>query len=165
MSNQIIGRMASISQPVQMQPKNGGNPFTKRDVLLDATTYNTYTGEPVENIIPLEFYGDRCADLDRFRTGDMVCISFALQGRSWTNRDGELKRMVSVRPYKIEPYGRPQQQPAQQPVQQAAPQPQQQAQYASAPPDMYSQPSYSYPQQGFPPPADANGNVNDGLPF
>lgn len=173
MSNQIIGRLAEISQPIQMQPKNGGTPFFKRDVLLDATTYNTYTGEPMENIIPLEFYGDRCANLDRFKPGDMACISFFLQGRSWTNQQGELKRMVSIRPYKIEPYGNAaqrlvQQQPAQQP--QYAPQPQQasqqpvQQQYASAPPAQQPQPSYPYPGQGFPPPVDANGNVND-LPF
>lgn len=156
MSNQIIGRLSEISQTVQMQPKNGGNPFTKRDFLLDATTYNTFTGEPMENIIPLEFYGDRCAELDRFRVGDMVCISFALQGRSWTNQDGELKRMVSVRPYKIEPYGRPQQQTGQQSAPAQAPAPQQQ-QYASAPP----QQQYA----NFPPPVDVNGNTNNDLPF
>ena len=156
MSNQIIGRLSAISQTVQMQPKNGGNPFTKRDFLLDATTYNTFTGEPMENIIPLEFYGDRCVELDRFRVDDMVCISFALQGRSWTNQDGELKRMVSVRPYKIEPYGRPQQQTEQQSAPAPAPAPQQQ-QYASAPP----QQQYA----NFPPPVDVNGNANNDLPF
>lgn len=156
MSNQIIGRLSAISQTVQMQPKNGGNPFTKRDFLLDATTYNTFTGEPMENIIPLEFYGDRCVELDRFRVGDMVCISFALQGRSWTNQDGEPKRMVSVRPYKIEPYGRPQQQTEQQSAPAQAPAPQQQ-QYASAPP----QQQYA----NFPPPVDVNGNANNDLPF
>lgn len=112
-----------------------------------------YTGErsEYENIIPLEFSGDKCAELDRFNQGDVVTVSFVLQGRSWTNLDGELKRMASIRCYKIEARGGvsqpPQTAPAQQPVQQPTPQ----STYQQLP--------------DFPPPVDANGNPKDDLPF
>lgn len=149
MANQITGRIIEIGQTVQIPSKNGGSPFIKREFILDATTYDPYTGErsEYENIIPLEFSGDKCAELDRFNQGDVVTISFALQGRSWTNLDGELKRMASIRCYKIEVRGGVSQPPQNAPVQQPAPQP------------TYQQP------QNFPPPVDANGNAKDDLPF
>lgn len=149
MANQITGRIIEIGQTVQIPSKNGGSPFTKREFILDATTYDPYTGErsEYENIIPLEFSGDKCAELDRFNQGDVVTISFVLQGRSWTNLDGEFKRMASIRCYKIEVRGGVSQPPQNAPVQQSAPQP------------TYQQP------QNFPPPVDANGNAKDNLPF
>lgn len=146
MANQITGRIIEIGQTVQIPSKRGGSPFTKREFILDATTYDPHTGErsEYENVIPLEFSGDKCAELDRFNQGDVVTVSFILQGRSWTNQDGEPKRMASIRCYKIEARGvvsqSPQTVPAQQPIQQPAP-------------------------QNFPPPVDTNGNAKDDLPF
>ena len=104
MSNQITGRLIEIGQTVQIPSKSGGNPFLKREFLLDATTHDPYTGERIqyENILPLEVSGDKCAELDQFRTGDVITVSFALQGREWTNQDGQVKRMVSIRCYKLE---------------------------------------------------------------
>ena len=154
MANQITGRIIEIGQTVQIPSKNGGSPFTKREFILDATTYDPYTGErsEYENIIPLEFSGDKCAELDRFNQGDVVTISFVLQGRSWTNLDGEFKRMASIRCYKIEARGgvshSPQTASAQQLIQQPV-----------------SQPAYQQQPQNFSPPVDANGNAKDDLPF
>lgn len=150
MANQITGRIIEIGQIVQIPSKTGGNSFTKREFILDATTYDPYTGErsEYENVIPLEFSGDKCAELDRFNQGDVVTVSFVLQGRSWTTQDGELKRMVSIRCYKIEARGGVSQSPQNASVQQPAPQP------------TYQQP------KNFPPPVDANGNAKDDqLPF
>lgn len=152
MSNQITGRLIEIGQTVQIPSKTGGAPFLKREFLLDATTYDPYTGQrnEYENILPLEVSGDKCAELDQFRIGDVITVSFALQGRSWTNQDGELKRMVSIRCYKLEvrrTAGQPPVQPVQQTFQPAS---------APFPPTM---------EQAFPPPVDANGNPKDDLPF
>lgn len=154
MANQITGRIIEIGQTVQIPSKNGGNSFTKREFILDATTYDPYTGErsEYENIIPLEFSGDKCAELDRFNQGDVVTISFVLQGRSWTNQDEELKRMASIRCYKIEARGGVSQSPQTAPVQQPIQQP-------------VSQPAYQQQPQNFSPPVDANGNAKDDLPF
>lgn len=149
MTNQVTGRILSISNTVQIQSQKSGSTFTKREFLLDATTYDPYTKErsEYENILPLEFSGDKCTELDRFKTGDVVTVSFVLQGRSWSTQDGELKRMVSIRCYKIEARGGVSQSLQNAPVQQPAPQP------------TYQQP------QNFPPPVDANGNAKDDLPF
>lgn len=151
MSNQVTGRLVGIGQTVQIPSKTGGASFLKREFLLDATTYDPYTGQrsEYENILPLEVSGDKCAELDQFRIGDVITVSFALQGRSWTNQDGELKRMASIRCYKLE-LRRTGGQTATQSVQQA-PQP-----AAPFPPTM---------AQAFPPEVDANGNPKDDLPF
>ena len=151
MPNQITGRLVYIGQPQEIPSKSGGNPFVKREFLLDATTHDPYTGErsQYENILPLEVSGDKCAELDPFRIGDVITVSFALQGREWTNQDGQVKRMATIRCYKLE-LRRTGGQTAAQPVQEA-PQP-----AAPFPPTM---------AQAFPPDVDANGNPKDDLPF
>ena len=150
MSNQITGRLVYIGQPQEIPSKNGGNPFVKREFLLDATTHDPYTGErsQYENILPLEVSGDKCAELDQFRTGDVITVSFTLQGREWTNQDGQVKRMVSIRCYKLE---------ARRPVQQVA--------QAVQPVQPTVQPAPQPTYQQFPPPVDANGEPKDNLPF
>lgn len=154
MNNQITGRLAAIGQTVQIPSKTGGSPFLKREFLLDATTYDQWTGErsQYENIVPLEVSGDKCAELDNFNVGDIITVSFALQGREWTNQDGQTKRMVSIRCYKIERRNQPGQVAV---PQQAAHQPQPAPQYQAS------------PTPSFPPSVDAYGNpqMKDDLPF
>lgn len=105
MANQITGRVLDIGNSVQIPSKSGGNPLVKREFLLDATPYDPYTGErsQYDNILPLELIGDKCAELDHVNINDVVTVSFALQGREWTTQEGQLRRMVSVRCYKVEP--------------------------------------------------------------
>lgn len=148
MANQITGRLVYIGQPQEIPSKNGGNPFVKREFILDATTHDPYTGErsQYENILPLEVSGDKCAELDKFKVGDVIIVSFALQGREWTNQDGQVKRMVSIRCYKLEARESVQQQTVQS-VQQPAP---------------VQVPTMT---QAFPPNVDTNGNPKDDLPF
>lgn len=147
MANQVTGRMLAIGQTVQIPSKTGGDPFLKREFLLDATTYDPYTGErsQYENVLPLEVSGDKCAELDHFCIGDVVTVSFALQGRQWQTQDGQTKRMTGIRCYKLE--GRTATQAA---VPHPAPQP---SSPAAAPP------------QNLPPHVDAAGNPKDDLPF
>lgn len=154
MSNTITGRLAAIGQTVQIPSKTGGSPFLKREFLLDATTYDQWTGErsQYENIVPLEVSGEKCAELDNFNVGDIITVSFALQGREWTNQDGQTKRMVSIRCYKIERRNQPGQVAV---PQQAVHQPQPAPQYQAS------------PTPPFPPSVDAYGNpqMKDDLPF
>ncbi len=100
-----------------------------------------------------------CAQLDNFKVGDIVVVSFALNGRSY-EKDGVKKWITDITGYKIEPYQRqqPSQQPTQQQVQQPAPQ--------QAPAAQAQQSAQS--QQPFSPNVDAQGvpigSVDD-LPF
>lgn len=139
MANQVTGRLVAIGKTEELQTKSG-SPFQRRDFLLDARTFDPYTGElsQYENLLPLDVGGERCADLDHFHVGDTVTVSFALQGRTWKTADGQEKRLTSVRCYRIEAYGnpsrqsdaaqvsapRPQPQPTPQPASQPTPQPQ-----------------------------------------
>lgn len=106
MANQVTGRLVAIGKTETLQTKSG-SAFKRRDFLLDARTFDPYTGElsQYENLLPLDVGGERCADLDHFHVGDTVTVSFALQGRTWKTADGQEKRLTSVRCYRIEAYG------------------------------------------------------------
>ena len=158
MANQITGRLVQIGQLVQIPSKSGGQAVTKREFLLDATTHDPYTGErsEYENIVPLEVIGEKCDELNKFKVGDVITVSFALQGRSWTNQTGEQKRMVSVRCYRIEAKKPKHEQQAQQPQPQQ-PQPQRPAQQP------VQQQQGWQPQQ--PPQWQAPFPTNDDVPF
>ena len=151
MANQITGRVFSIGQTQSIQTKNG-NSFTKREIVLDASKYDMYTGEKgFENYPMFEFIGEKCKDLDGYQVGQVVTISFDIQGGFYDDKDGVKKNLTKVRGYKIEARTSVQAQPQQQVQPQAAPQPQ----YQAAP-----QPQYPQQQSQTPPPP----GMND-LPF
>lgn len=151
MANTIIGQIASIGPTQSLMAKNG-NAFQKRDLVINVRRFDPNTGEPVtdwENTPKLSFIGDKCRDLDRFQVGQMVIISFDLQGRKYTNANNETDIITEARPYKIEAYGQrasqpaPQQMTAQtQPM--AAP-----AQAPTYPQQAQTQPQYPQQPQGF----------------
>lgn len=149
MANQITGKILYI-YPTQQITTKGGNAFLKRSLVLDITRFDPYTGERgFENTPVLDFSGDQCQELDKYRTGQVVTVSFNIQGTRYKNADGKEQIFTSVRPYRIEPHQSRQQQ--------AQPQPQAQPVYQSAPQQQ---------QAWTPPTVDAQGNpTNDGLPF
>ena len=127
MANTITGRIERISPTVQIPSRDGSKTYPKREVVLDATRYDQYTGERgYDNFPAFEFVGEKCAELDNYQQGQVVTISFDLQGRRW-EKDGKVKYITTVRAYKIEVWKGQQQQPATgaaMPQPQAAPQPQ-----------------------------------------
>lgn len=149
MANTIIGKVLVIGRTEEIPSKNGGQPFLKRTLVLDCSRYDQYTGQKFENYPQLEFVSKNTAILDNFNVGDVVEVSFALQGRSY-EKDGVQKYFTSIVGYKVEPYNTQQ-------SQQNAPQAPQNA------------PQAEQSNQPFTPPAvDANGNPvdnNDDLPF
>lgn len=157
MANQVIGSIVSIGQTQSLTAKNG-NAFQKRDVVINVQRFDPYTGQPTtdwENTPKLSFMGDKCRELDRFQVGQMVVISFDLQGRKYETANKEIDIITEARPYKIELYGqRGVQQSAPQPAQAPSPaNPQQPAPVAQqvqpAPQQPAQQPYYPQQQQGF----------------
>lgn len=153
MANTIIGAIASIGPTQSLMAKNG-NAFQKRDLVINVRRFDPNTGEPVtdwENTPKLSFIGDKCRDLDRFQVGQMVVISFDLQGRKYTNANGETDIITEARPYKIEAYGQRPSQPASQPM--AASAPAQAPTYSQSVPmsqaHTQTQPQYPQQPQGF----------------
>lgn len=127
MALKMIGKVFSIGATQSIASKNGGQPFQKREIVLDATRFDGLTGERGYDNFPMfEFGGEKCSELDGFKAGDVVEISFELQGSFYKDKDGVEKNFTRVRAYKIEHYQtkqRPAQQPVQQSVQQAVQQP------------------------------------------
>ena len=105
MANQITGRVFSIGQTQSIQTKSG-NPFTKREIVLDASKYDIYTGEKgFENYPMFEFTGEKCKDLDGYQEGQVVTVSFELQGGFYKGQDGIEKNITRARAFKIEARG------------------------------------------------------------
>lgn len=142
MANQLTGKILYIYPSQQIPSKDGSKTIVKRGVVIDCTRFDPYTGERgFENTPMLEFIGDRCAELDKYQVGQIVTISFDVQGTRYRNKDGVEQIFTRVQPYRIEL--RQTQQPTT-PIQQQAP-----------------QSTYQQQPQNFPPP---QGN-NDALPF
>lgn len=121
MAFKIIGKVHSIGQTQAIASKSGGQPFYKREIVIDATRFDGLTGERgIDNFPLLEFGGERCSELDKFKVGDVVEVHFDLQGSFYT-KDGIEKNITRVRGYKIEHYAMRQRanQPKQQVTQQA----------------------------------------------
>lgn len=147
MALQITGKVYYVGQTVNIPSKKGGQPFTKREIILDTTRFDPYTGErsEYENYPMFEFNGDKCKELDGLQRGQVVTITFDLQGTFFKGEDGKDKNFTRVRAYKVEL--------RQQQMQQAPPpqQPQpQQPQYQQAPPQQQYQPN------DYPPPPQQN---------
>lgn len=105
MANQISGKVLIIDDVITI-PTRSGNTFTKRQIVLDASHYDPMTGQKYENYPAFDFVGNRVNELDNFKVGDLVTISFALNGRPF-DKDGKTTYFTSVNGYKIEPYQRP----------------------------------------------------------
>lgn len=147
MANTIIGQIASIGPTQSLMAKNG-NAFQKRDLVINVRRFDPNTGEPVtdwENTPKLSFIGDKCIDLDRFQVGQMVIISFDLQGRKYTNANNETDIITEARPYKIEAYGQRASQPS--PKQMTAQTQPQAPTYPQSAPMSQAQAQPQYPQQ------------------
>ena len=118
--NTKSGVVLAVGQPQQIQSKVGKT-YTKRTLYLDCTPHDGITGErsQYENKLLFEFMESKTALLDNIKPGQVVTVSFDLQGSEITGQDGQVKHFIHVRPFGIEV--RQVQQP--QTPQQLAPQP------------------------------------------
>ena len=110
MSNQIIGSIVMIGQTHVFPSKVGGNDFRKRELVIDASTYDRFTGDKRENFVNMEFTGNKCTELDHFNVGDLVAVSYVLQGRKY-EKDGIVRYFTNIVGYKVESYGNTHEEP------------------------------------------------------
>lgn len=93
---QHIGNTESI--PYQ------GKVFKKRELVLDCSYRNQFTGQIERTNYPkFEFTGNHVDDLNGFNMGDIVTVSFSLNG-SRSEKDGQVRYFTNVQGYKIEKY-------------------------------------------------------------
>ena len=133
MANTKSGVVLAVGQPQQLKSKEG-KVFNKRSLYVDCTTFDPYTGQrsQYENKILFDFMESKMSLLDNIQVGQVVTVSFDLQGSELKEQNGQVKYFVHVRPYKIDV--RQVQQPNNQPQ---PPQPQYQ---------QPTQPTYQPPQ-------------------
>ena len=153
--NQVIGRVIALSGITEIPSKDAGKPaIKKRELYMDCTTYDPYTGErsQYENKPLLEFGGDKLIEklnALNLQAGDVVAVSFFIQGTPYKDQaSGKTKVFTAIRTTDIEVV-RKKDAPAPEP-QQPAPAPQQ--------PQQPQQPQAPAPQ-----PTSVDGK--DGLPF
>lgn len=128
--------------PIQTIPsKSGGQPFVKREVILDES-YDR-DGKHYESLIPIEFIGDDAYLIDKYAPGMKVTVDAYLQGRPFTRRDNTPGIILSLRGKSVTMPTAP------------APFPPQQPQYPQ---------QQQYPPQGQQYPPQCAPGVND-LPF
>lgn len=102
MANQLTGRIEVLGQTQQVASKSG-NTFSRRELVLQAFTFDRDTGEVVsdDNHPMFEFSGRNCEKMDGLKVGDTVIVSFKLQG-SWYEKDGVRKNFTRVIGYDVE---------------------------------------------------------------
>ena len=100
MANTLTGRVLSVGQTVKIPTKNGSD-FVKRELILDASRYDEFTGEKKPNYPLFQFTQKRCEELDGLSVGDFVEVSFILSGRAY-QKDGATRYITDVVGYKVE---------------------------------------------------------------
>lgn len=101
MANQLTGRIEVLGQTQQVASKSGST-FSRRELVLNCARYDQYTGEKIsENHPQFEFSGKACEKLDGLNVGDVIVVSFTLQG-SWYEKDGVRKNFTRVVGYDVE---------------------------------------------------------------
>lgn len=107
MANQITGKVIALSKIQEVASKNGGQPLKKRELYMDCTRFDPYTGErsEYENTPLLEFGGDKVLDklaALNLQKDDVVRVTFDIQGRGYKDQHGKFRVFTAVRPYDIE---------------------------------------------------------------
>lgn len=109
MANTIIGKVIAISDQQTIQSKDASKqPTVKRQLYLDCTRYDPYTGEKgYPNTPLLEFSRRGLEKLEALmdnglNKGDVVTVTFDVQGVQYEDKDGKKKVFTSIRPYDIE---------------------------------------------------------------
>lgn len=115
MANTISGKVLAISAIISVSSKvQGKQPTQMRQLWLDCTRFDPYTGErsQYENTPLLDFKGENMKLLDDVKVGDVVTVTFDVNGYKYKDEQGNTKVFTSIRPYQLQK--RMQQQQAQQ---------------------------------------------------
>jgi len=113
---EFFGKVDRIGETVQVATNDGSRTFFRRELVINATTYDRYTAEEHKNFVSFEFGGNKCTLLDSYKPGDQVVVNFVLQGVDYVDKTTGAKRnFTKVVGYDIRPME--QQRPVQQPSQ------------------------------------------------
>ena len=134
----------SVSPVIEIESRNGGQPFCKRELIIDDSWDKD--GKHYSNFVLIEFTGDKMNQLDNIYPGMRVNVEGMLNGREYNNRIFNTVKGQSATPYQ------PQQQYAPAPAPMPGGYPSQ-GQYQQAPGYQAAPMPGGYPQQTAPAPA------------
>lgn len=103
MANEISGKVIAVSGVIEVAAKVAGKePIKMKQLYLDCTRYDPYTGErsEYENTPLLDFKGENMKLLDGIQKGDVVTITFDVNGYKY-EKDGKTQVFTSIRPYRL----------------------------------------------------------------
>lgn len=150
----------SISPVIDIPSKNGGNPFQKRELILDDTWLDR-DNQPHQSLVVIEATGEKMDLLNQFSPGMRVTVEALVSGREANGRVFNSIRLLGIQQAAQQTYATPTM-PPQQPM------------YPQQPAPAYQQPAYPnaapYPQQGYAPypqaqPQQPQQKQGGGLPF
>ena len=88
---EITGKIKQIGKTQTFGEKG----FRKREFVIT-------TEEQYPQHIPMELVQDKCELIDKFSVGQFIKVGINVQGREWTNKDGELKHFLSLQAWRID---------------------------------------------------------------
>ena len=144
----------SISPVIDIPSKSGGNPFQKRELVLDDSWFDR-DNQPHQSLVVIEATGEKMDLLNQFSPGMRVTVEALVSGREANGKVFNSIRLLGIQQAAQQTYAAPTM-----PPQQPAP--------------AYQQPAYPnaapYPQQGYAPypqaqPQQPQQKQGGGLPF
>lgn len=71
--------------------------FKKRDFAVEFIDNPLYP-----QFVSFQLIQDRCAEIDKFKIGDKIEVTFNLRGREWTSPEGEKKYFNTLEAWRIQ---------------------------------------------------------------
>lgn len=100
----MTGRILVIGEKESIPSKSSDKTFNKRVLVLNCS--RSYYGEDYENYPSFEFAGKHIDDPLAFKVGDIVTVSFVIQGNRYKKGNEPEKYFNTIAGYKIEAYTR-----------------------------------------------------------
>lgn len=100
----MTGRILVIGEKESIPSKSSDKTFNKRVLVLNCS--RSYYGEVYENYPSFEFTGKYIDDPLAFKVGDIVTVSFVIQGNRYKKGSEPEKYFNTIAGYKIEAYTR-----------------------------------------------------------
>ena len=100
---EITGKLLEVSKIEQLLTKSG-NTFEKRQIILDCSRIDDWTGDVYKNVLCFEIAPSKVHDYDNMESlvGQTIKVKFAINGRDIVNGMGEKKYFTTLRLIGIE---------------------------------------------------------------
>ena len=89
---EFTGKVVSVGK-TETLGRDPNKPFKKRFIVVD----NSGDDDKYPNPVQFEATGDKCGLLDSCKKGNEVTVKFAINGREWKDKQGQIRYFCSNR--------------------------------------------------------------------